>query len=214
MNKEEVIAQLKTNKLVAIIRGASPDDVLKIGNALYEGGVKCLEVTLNSPNALVAIESIAKKMEGRLLVGAGTVLTAIEAQAAIRPGARFIISPVLSPEVIEATKQAGAVSIPGAYTPTEIFNAYTSGGDIIKVFPGSAGPGFIKEILAPLPHIPLMPTGGISIDNIKEFKNSGAVAFGIGKSLVDTKQKISDQYLQDIVSNAQKFVQAVAPGDK
>lgn len=214
MNKEEVIAQLKTNKLVAIIRGASPDDVLKIGNALYEGGVKCLEVTLNSPNALVAIESIAKKMEGRLLVGAGTVLTAIEAQAAIRAGARFIISPVLSPEVIEATKQAGAVSIPGAYTPTEIFNAYTSGGDIIKVFPGSAGPGFIKEILAPLPHIPLMPTGGISIDNIKEFKNSGAVAFGIGKSLVDTKQKISDQYLQDIVSNAQKFVQAVAPGDK
>lgn len=210
MNKDEIITQLRANKLVAIIRGAQPGDVLEIGKALYEGGVKCLEITLNSPNALFAIESIAKKMEGRLIIGAGTVLTAAEAHAAVRAGARFIISPVFSTEVIEATRQAGAVSIPGAYTPTEIFNAYASGGDIIKVFPGSAGPGFIKEVLAPLPHIPMMPTGGISLDNIDTFKKAGAVAFGIGKSLVDTSQKINGNSLQQIVSNAQKFVQAVA----
>ena len=209
MNKDETLSQIRANKLVAIIRGASPEDVLEIGNALYEGGIKCLEITLNSPNALYAIESIAKKMEGRLLVGAGTVLTAVEAHAAVRAGAKFIISPILSTEVIEATKQAGAVSIPGAYTPTEIFNAFISGGDIIKVFPGSAGPGFIKEVLAPLPHIPLMPTGGISIDNIATFKKAGAVAFGIGKSLVDTSQKINDKYLREIVANAQKFIQAI-----
>ncbi len=208
MNRDKTLSQIRASKIVAIIRGAQPEDVLEIGNALYEGGVTCLEVTLNSPNALYAIESIAKKMEGRLLVGAGTVLTAVEAHAAIRAGAKFIISPILSNEVIEATKQAGAVSIPGAYTPTEIFNAFTSGGDIIKVFPGSAGPGFIKEVLAPLPHIPLMPTGGISIDNIDTFKKAGAVAFGIGKSLVDTSQKINDKYLQAIMSNAQKFIQA------
>lgn len=209
MNKDAVLSQIRSGKIVAIIRGALPEDVVKIANALYEGGVKCLEVTLNSPNALYAIESIAKKMEGRLLVGAGTVLTAVEAHAAISAGAKFIISPILSAEVIEATRQGGAVSIPGAYTPTEIFNAFTSGGDIIKVFPGSAGPGFIKEVLAPLPHIPLMPTGGISIDNIDTFKKAGAVAFGIGKSLVDTSQKVNDKYLQGIVSNAKRFIQAL-----
>jgi len=202
------LQQILTYKIVAIIRGADPGAVLEIAKALYEGGVRCLEITLNSANALQVIENVAQQMEGRIAVGAGTVLSAAEAGDAIAAGAKFIISPVMNIDIIRKTKELGAVSIPGAFTPTEIFNAYTGGADIIKVFPGTSGPGFIKEVLAPLPHIPLMPTGGISLQNIHEFKKAGAVAFGIGKSLVDTKQNVNDSYLQEIIINAQKFMQA------
>ena len=204
-----VLSQILTSKIVAIIRGAAPQNVAAIAEALYEGGVQCLEITLNSPNALQVIENIAIKMEGRILVGAGTVLNVTEAANAIAAGAKFIISPITNIETIKKTKQLGAVSIPGAFTPTEIFTAYSGGGDIIKVFPGSSGPGFIKEVLAPLPHIPLMPTGGINLGNIHEFKNAGAVAFGVGKSLVNTNQKITDAYLDEITKNAQRFIQAI-----
>jgi len=204
-----VLSQILAFKIIAIIRGANPEVVEDIAEALYQGGVRCLEITLNSSNALQVIENIAVKMDGRVIVGAGTVLNASEATNAITAGAKFIISPITDIKTIHATKQVGVVSLPGAFTPTEIFNAYSFGGDIIKVFPGTSGPGFIKEILAPLPHIPLMPTGGINLQNINEFKKAGAVAFGIGKSLVDTTQKVSEIYLQAITENAQKFIQAV-----
>ena len=204
-----VLAQILAHKIIAIIRGAPPENVAEIAEALQQGGVQCIEITLNSPNALQVIENIATKMEGRILVGAGTVLNATQAANAIAAGAKFIISPITDIETIHKTKELGAVSIPGAFTPTEIFTAYSGGGDIIKVFPGSSGPGFIKEVLAPLPHIPLMPTGGINLGNIHEFKNAGAVAFGVGKSLVDTNQKITDAYLDEIIKNAQRFIQAI-----
>lgn len=204
-----VLSQILAFKIIAIIRGANPEVVEDIAEALYQGGVRCLEITLNSSNALQVIENIAVKMDGRVIVGAGTVLNASEATNAITAGAKFIISPITDIKTIHATKQLGVVSIPGAFTPTEIFNAHSFGGDIIKVFPGTSGPGFIREILAPLPHIPLMPTGGINLQNINEFKKAGAVAFGIGKSLVDTTQKVSEKYLRAITENAQKFIQAV-----
>ena len=204
-----VLAQILAHKIIAIIRGAPPENVAEIAEALQQGGVQCIEITLNSPNALQVIENIATKMEGRILVGAGTVLNATQAASAIAAGAKFIISPITDIETIHKTKELGAVSIPGAFTPTEIFTAYSGGGDIIKVFPGSSGPGFIKEVLAPLPHIPLMPTGGINLQNIHEFKNAGAVAFGVGKSLVDTNQKVTDAYLDEIIKNAQRFIQAI-----
>ena len=203
-----ILAQILSHKIVAIIRGAEPADVEAIANALYEGGVKCLEVTLNSPNALQVIENISNRMEGRILVGAGTVLDAASASDAIAAGAKFIVSPITDIETIQKTKELGAISIPGAFTPTEIFKAYSAGGDIIKVFPGTSGPGFIKEILAPMPFIPLMPTGGINLDNLHEFKKAGAVAFGIGKALVDTQQKINEEALQKIVTNAKAFLLA------
>jgi len=208
------LQHLLRNKIVAIIRGAVPGDVLQIAMALHEGGVRCLEVTLNSENALQVIENIAHHMQGKLEVGAGTVLTGAEAADAVAAGAKFIISPIMNTDVIRKTKELGAVSIPGAFTPTEIFNAYNTGADIIKVFPGTSGAGFIKEVLAPLPHIPLMPTGGISLQNIHEFKNAGAVAFGIGKSLVNTSQKLTDSYLLEIKTNAGLFMQAVTDNIK
>ena len=148
------VSEILMHKIVAIIRGAEPGIVPEIAEALHRGGVRCLEITLNSADALKVIESVSKKMGDRILVGAGTVLNANEASDAIAAGAKFIISPVMSIDTIRKTKDLGAVSIPGAFTPTEIFNAYSAGADIIKVFPGVSGPGFIKEVLAPLPFIP------------------------------------------------------------
>ena len=204
------LSQILRNRIVAIIRGAEPDDVLKIAGSLCEGGVQCVEITLNSAHALRVIESLATRMEGRITVGAGTVLNAAAARDAVSAGAKFIISPMLDIDTIHKTKDLGAVSIPGAYTPTEIFTAFSNGADLIKVFPSSAGPAFIKEVLGPFPYIPLMPTGGINLTNIRDFKKSGAVAFGIGKSLVDTRQKITDESLQQITANAKKFIEAIA----
>jgi 2-dehydro-3-deoxyphosphogluconate aldolase/(4S)-4-hydroxy-2-oxoglutarate aldolase len=144
-----------------------------------------------------------------MLIGAGTVLNATMANEAIDAGACFIISPIVDEETIKATKKRGAVSIPGAYTPTEIYKAFSMGGEIIKVFPASSSVNYIKEVRAPLPQIPLMPTGGITMHNIQEFKKAGAVAFGIGGSLVDAKQIITEEYLQKITGTAKQFIQLV-----
>ncbi len=198
------------HKIVAIIRGAKPDDVLLIASALSEGGVKHLEVTLNSPDALTAISKIASKLNEVVTVGAGTVLDATMAKEAIDAGAKFIISPSLDIETIQATKQAGAVSIPGAFSATEIFTAYKHGADIIKVFPASVGPGYIKDLRGPFPQIPLMPTGGVNLSNIREFQKAGAVAFGVGSALVNTSLSISDAYLSDLIEKAKKYVEAVS----
>ena len=204
------LSTILSNKIIAIIRGADPAEVLKIAEALCEGGVRCLEITLNSTDALQLIESLATKMDGSITVGAGTVLNAKAVHDAVSAGAKFIISPMLDVEVVHKTKDLGAVSIPGAYTPTEIFSAFSNGGDLIKVFPSTGGPSFIREVLAPFPYIPLMPTGGINLTNIGDFKNAGAVAFGMGKSLVDTRQKATPEYLRQITANAKKFIAAIS----
>ena len=204
-----VLSGILRNKIVAIIRGAGPADVLKIADALLQGGVIILEITLNSPGALKVIEELNKKIGDRMLIGAGTVLSADAAKTSIEAGAKFIISPNVNIEVIEITKRNEAVSIPGAYTPTEIVHAYANGGDIIKVFPASNAE-YIKALRGPLSHIPLMPTGGINLKNVVEFQRAGAVALGIGTALVDTKHEITGEYLKLITDNARKFVQAVS----
>jgi 2-dehydro-3-deoxyphosphogluconate aldolase/(4S)-4-hydroxy-2-oxoglutarate aldolase len=196
------------NKIVAIIRGADPADVLRIAEALQLGGVNIVEVTLNSPNALEVIKELNGKMSN-LLVGAGTVLSAADAKASVEAGAKFIISPNINIDTITTTKKFGIVSIPGAYTATEVVNAFAHGGDIIKIFPATNAE-YIKVLRGPLSYIPMMPTGGITSENISEFKRVGAVAFGIGTSLVDVKHKITDEYLNRVTENAHKFVQAIS----
>lgn len=203
------LSQILECKIVAIIRGANPKDVLKIANALREGGVKALEITMNSLNALSVIEELVSKTGDNLIVGAGTVLDAQTARSAISAGAKFIISPTLDIKTIRTARRYGAVSIPGAYTPTEVLKAYSYGGDIIKVFPASNA-GYIKDIRGPLPQIPLMPTGGVNLENIEAFHKAGAVAFGIASALVDTKQEITDDYLQKLTEKAKLFVQAIS----
>jgi 2-dehydro-3-deoxyphosphogluconate aldolase/(4S)-4-hydroxy-2-oxoglutarate aldolase len=195
-------------KIVAIIRGINAADVLSIAEALYEGGVRTLEVTLNSPNALQAIEEVAGTMNGKVLVGAGTVLDSDSARSAISAGARFVISPIVDQKTIQVTRELGAVSIPGAFTPTEIVQAVSGGGEIIKVFPASS-PDYIKNLKGPLPQIPMMPTGGVTLENIAAFYRAGGVAFGIGSSLVDAKIEITEQHLQELRSKAKNFVSAL-----
>ena len=205
------LAHILEHKLVAIVRGADPKSLLHIAQALHAGGVRTMEVTLNSPGALASIEEISRAMAGQLLVGAGTVLDPETARAALLAGARFIISPTLNKKTIRLTKRYGAVSIPGAYTATEILKAYEYGGDIIKVFPASAGgPGYFKDIAGPLPFIPLMPTGGVSLENIQDFKEAGAKAFGLGSALVNTKEAVTPQYLAQLTARARAFVAGAA----
>ena len=203
------LRQILENKIVAIVRGVRPDAVPDIAAALHAGGIRLLEITLNSPDALAVIRNLSVRMDDRLLVGAGTVLDAAEAQAAIDAGARFIISPALDIPTIQVTRQLQAVSIPGAFTATEILTAYRNGADIIKVFPASAGAGYFRDLRGPLPHIPLMPTGGVSLENISDFHKAGAVAFGIGSALVDGKQPVTDEYLRQLTETAVKFSSAI-----
>jgi 2-dehydro-3-deoxyphosphogluconate aldolase/(4S)-4-hydroxy-2-oxoglutarate aldolase len=204
-----VLNDILKHKIVAILRGANPADVLKISEALYAGGVRILEITMNSAEPLQVIEQLADKLGNKMVIGAGTVIDVTMAKDAISAGAKFILSPVVDIDVIKFAKNQGVVVIPGAYTPTEILNAFKNGGDIIKVFP-AVSPGYLKDIAGPLPQIPLLPTGGINLENIKKYQQAGAVGFGIGTSLVNLKKEITDQYLSEITIAAGKLVREIA----
>lgn len=203
------MSSILDNKIIAIIRGANSKDVLNMAKALHEGGVNMLEITMNSPNALSAIEEITVELGDRVVVGAGTVLDSETARAAILAGAKFILSPTVDIETIKMAKRYGALSIPGAFTPTEILSAYENGGDIIKVFPATLGPSFIKDIRGPLPQIPLLPTGGIDLNNIREFMKAGAIGCCIGSALVNTQLEITDEYFAQLTEKARQFASAV-----
>jgi 2-dehydro-3-deoxyphosphogluconate aldolase/(4S)-4-hydroxy-2-oxoglutarate aldolase len=202
------LSQILEHKIVAILRGMPPKDILNIANALYNGGVRILEVTLNSQDALPVIEQLSDAFKNRMLIGAGTVLNTTDAVNAISAGAAFLISPSLDIAVIKTTKDAGRVSIPGAFTPTEILTAYNNGADIVKVFP-APNAAYIKNILAPLNHIRVMPTGGIDASNIKSFAATGAVAFGISSALVDSKATVTESYLAELTDKANKLIAAL-----
>jgi 2-dehydro-3-deoxyphosphogluconate aldolase / (4S)-4-hydroxy-2-oxoglutarate aldolase len=202
-------ARIVENKIVAIIRGAHPSDVIQIIHALRDGGIHVVEITMNSPKVLSVLEAATDTFGDQVVIGAGTVLDAETARAAILAGAKFILSPTTDEETIKMTKRYGIISIPGALTPTEILRAYEYGGDIIKVFPATLGPRFIKDLRGPLPQIPLLPTGGIDLDNIAQFIEAGAVGCGIGSSLVNPRQEINEESLKAITSKAKQFVSAV-----
>jgi Entner-Doudoroff aldolase len=204
-----ILAQILKYKIVAIIRGLPPEHVLDVARALHTGGIRILEITMNSKEPLNAIRDVADAMGDQMVIGAGTVLDGQMADDAVSAGARFILSPVLAQEVIQAAKERGVVAIPGAYTPTEIYAAYRSGADIVKVFPATS-PAYIRDIAGPLPQVPLLPTGGINPQNIREFLQAGAVGFGIGSALVDTKQPVTSRYLEQITDKARQFVAAIA----
>lgn len=204
----EIVSEILEHKIVAILRGMPPGQIIPVANALYDGGIRILEITLNSPAALPLIEELSNVFKHRMVIGAGTVLSVKDATDAIAAGAAFLISPGLDAAVIRTTRAAGCVSIPGAYTPTEILMAYNSGADIVKIFPVPDAV-YIKNILAPLNHIRLMPTGGIDAGNIKSFAAAGAVAFGIGSALVNSKATIDVDYLASLTIKARQLVTAL-----
>jgi 2-dehydro-3-deoxyphosphogluconate aldolase / (4S)-4-hydroxy-2-oxoglutarate aldolase len=206
----DTLTKIFGHKIIVIIRGIDPADFLNLAGALLEGGLTVMEITLNSRDALSVIKKASVQMGERLLIGAGTVLDAVSAEEAISAGARFIVSPSLNTETIKATKQKGAVSIPGAFSATEILSAYNGGGDIIKVFPASVGANYFRDLRGPFPQIPLMPTGGVNLTNIREYQKAGAVAYGIGSALVDGSQKMTKEYLKRVAEKAKQFAEAVA----
>jgi 2-dehydro-3-deoxyphosphogluconate aldolase/(4S)-4-hydroxy-2-oxoglutarate aldolase len=203
------LEQILRHKIVAILRGCAPERVMDIVGALTEGGIRLLEITLNSPGALDLIRRIAGTMGDRLLVGAGTVLTAAEAELAIDAGAKFILSPSLDVDTIQVTKELGAVSVPGAFTATEILMAWRNGADIVKVFPASVGASYLRDLRGPLPQIRLMPTGGVNLNNIREFRAAGAVAYGIGSALVPAGQETTTEALDALKQRAADYIKAL-----
>jgi 2-dehydro-3-deoxyphosphogluconate aldolase/(4S)-4-hydroxy-2-oxoglutarate aldolase len=206
---EQTLELIYEHRIVAILRGCDPLHVLPIAEALYAGGIRLLEITLNSPGAFEAIEAAVVSLGDRMVIGAGTVLEAAEATSAIAAGAKFILSPSLDAAVIRRTIDLGAVSIPGAFTPTEILEAWRKGAHIVKVFPASIGPAWFRDIRGPLPQIPLMATGGVSVSNIRDFDKAGAVAFGIGSSLVSPVASLTEADLHGLRVKAKAFVDAL-----
>jgi 2-dehydro-3-deoxyphosphogluconate aldolase/(4S)-4-hydroxy-2-oxoglutarate aldolase len=204
------LEQIKTHRVVAILRGCDPAHTLPIVEALYAGGIRLLEITLNSRDALNSIKETSKEWGDKLLVGAGTVLTPDEAQLAVAAGAKFILSPSLDLPTIQKTKELGALSIPGAFTATEIVTAWRNGAGMVKVFPASVGPAYFRDLRGPLPHIPLMPTGGVNLENIRQFQKAGAAAFGIGSALVTLTDQLTPNYLQQLTTTAAAYMASIS----
>jgi 2-dehydro-3-deoxyphosphogluconate aldolase/(4S)-4-hydroxy-2-oxoglutarate aldolase len=187
MEKREVLDWIKRTKVVPVVRAKSAEAAIRVVNALVEGGIDVLEITMTVPGAVNTIHELAKR-EG-ILVGAGTVLDPKTAQECIDAGAKFIVSPALNVETVALCNRLGVAIAPGALTPGEVIAAYEAGGDVIKVFPCDAlgGATYLRSLQAPLPHIPLMPTGGVNLETIAAFFAAGAVAVGVGSALVDPK---------------------------
>jgi 2-dehydro-3-deoxyphosphogluconate aldolase/(4S)-4-hydroxy-2-oxoglutarate aldolase len=204
--REEIVTEIENCGVVAIIRVQDPAAVRGVVDALAEGGLRALEVTMTVPRAIELIGEIAPTLPDDFLLGAGTVLDADTVPRAARAGAQFIVSPVFRPEVIAAAHDEGIPAMPGCFTPTEILAAWDLGADVVKVFPAtSVGPSYFKDLRGPLPYVKLMPTGGVSIDNVGEWLRAGAVAVGIGSALVDAKA-ISAKQFNVIADNARRLV--------
>jgi 2-dehydro-3-deoxyphosphogluconate aldolase / (4S)-4-hydroxy-2-oxoglutarate aldolase len=186
-SREALTAAIERAGVVAVIRMNDPKKVQAVVDAIAEGGVQAIEVTMTVPGAIDLIAALAPRMPAGFLFGAGTVLDAATAARVIDVGAQFIVSPVFRTSLITACHERGVPVTPGCFTPTEILDAWDAGADIVKVFPATAlGPGYIKDVRAPLPHVKLMPTGGVTVDNAGEWIKAGAVAVGVGSALLDT----------------------------
>ncbi|WP_373893808.1 bifunctional 4-hydroxy-2-oxoglutarate aldolase/2-dehydro-3-deoxy-phosphogluconate aldolase [Virgibacillus sp. CBA3643] len=180
-----LLDKLVSSGVVAVIRRVDPGKVNYLANSLVKGGVSGLEITLDSKESIRKISELKDLYGERVIIGAGTVLNKHQAKESINAGADFIFAPTLDRSTIEYTKEKGKIMIPGVFTPTEMYEGYIWGADIVKVFPASVlGPQFIKDVKGPLNDIPVMPTGGINLDNIKDFLKAGAIAAGVGGSLV------------------------------
>lgn len=172
--------------IVAVVRLDSADRLVDLARALVRGGVAAVEITLTVPGALEAIAAASTELGDDALIGAGTALHPEDARRSLEAGARFVVSPTVNPEVVRTTRDAGAVAVPGALTPTEIDLAMRSGADLVKLFPGRvATPGYFRDVLGPFPTARLLPTGNVDLTTAPEYFRAGAVAVGVGKALVD-----------------------------
>jgi 2-dehydro-3-deoxyphosphogluconate aldolase/(4S)-4-hydroxy-2-oxoglutarate aldolase len=209
MKKEMALQRLSDCGIVAVIRAQSADQLQHIAGALLEEGVIGIEVTMSTPKAIRGIEKLVDTFGEKIVAGVGTVLDAATAADAIHAGAEFVFSPVTDMRVIEAAKRLGKAVMPGAYTPTEILNAWAAGADVVKVFPATTlGPGYFKDLLAPMPFLKLAPTGGVDLKTAGDWIKAGAVAIGAGSSLVP-KDAMAKGDWGAITGLARQFVEIV-----
>ena len=218
MARGDVTARIEHDGIVAVVRLDDATAMPALVEALAAGGVRAIEITMTVPGAIESIRRLASSVAGDAVIGAGTVLDHDTAARAIDAGARFVVSPVYRPALIEACHQRDVPAFPGCYTPTEILNAWEAGADIVKVFPANGlGPSFLKDVRAPLPQLKLMPTGGVSIDNAGDWLRAGAVAVGIGSALVDARLVAAGDFAAitqraaRIVANIQAAQRGVRP---
>ena len=207
--KAQLLETIASTGVIAVIRAPSADILLPIAEALLAGGVSAIEITMSTPDAIRGIERLAHQLGDRAIVGVGTVLDASTCNDAIAAGAQFVLSPGFDEQVVAATLRLGKISVPGAFTPTEILRAWNAGADLVKVFPSTAlGPGYFRDLLSPLPHLKLTPTGGVDANNAGDWIKAGAVCVGAGSSLVSKAAMLNHDWAA-ITANALAFINAI-----
>ncbi|MBR2661485.1 MAG: bifunctional 4-hydroxy-2-oxoglutarate aldolase/2-dehydro-3-deoxy-phosphogluconate aldolase [Clostridia bacterium] len=207
---------VQQRKIVAIVRGLKPEYIVRLGHAFEEGGIGLMEVTYDQKapetwkNTAAAIEAIEKEFGDRVLVGAGTVITPEQVSMTYNAGGHYLVTPTTQPEIIRMGKALGMGLYPGAFSPSEILEAWNAGADAVKVFPaGSLGPGYIKAVRAPLGHIPLMAVGGVNEKNAAEYMKAGCVGIGAGGNLVN-REWIENGEWDKVTALAREFMKAVS----
>jgi len=206
VSRAEVIKQIKDTGVIPVVRASSADEAMRAIDAIREGGISILEITMTVPGAVALIEQVSKLYGDVATVGAGTVLDPETASACISAGAKFVVSPALNADTIACCQRHDVAVMPGALTPTEVIQAWNAGADFVKVFPAGAvgGPSYLKALKAPLPQIELVPTGGVSLKTAADFIKAGAAALGVGADLVDVKAPAAT-----ITERAKQFLEIV-----
>jgi 2-dehydro-3-deoxyphosphogluconate aldolase/(4S)-4-hydroxy-2-oxoglutarate aldolase len=209
MSREAAISRMLDCGIVAVVRAPDPAGLVDVVEALADGGVTTAEVTFTVPGAADVIREATKKLGGRVLLGAGTILDPETARVALLAGAQFVVSPNVNLDVIKLCRRYDRPVLPGAFTPTEILAAWEAGADIVKVFPAEVlGPAFFKAMRGPLPQVRLMPTGGVDLTTAADFLKAGACCLGVGGQLVDAAAIKARDYAK-ITGLAKQFVQVV-----
>ena len=210
MEKREVFNRMMSEGLVPVIRVSSAQEAIDVADAIKEGGVTLIEITMSVPGAIDVIKELAQKYRDEIIMGAGTILDPETGRAALLAGAQFIVTPTLNLDVIQLAHRYSAVVVPGAMTPTEILTAWNAGADMVKVFPAAqlGGPEYLKAIRGPLPQVLLVPTGGVNLQNAGAFIKAGAAALGVGGELVD-KKAVKEKKFHIITENTRAFIKAI-----
>ncbi len=210
MEKREILNQMISEGLIPVVRVTDAKEAMEVADALKEGGVHFIEITMSVQGAIEVIKELTQKYKDEIVLGAGTVLDAETGRAALLAGAQFLVSPTLNLDLIQLGHRYSAVVIPGTMTPTEILTAWNAGADMVKVFPAAqlGGPEYLKAIRGPLPQILLIPTGGVNLQNAGAFIKAGATALGVGGELVD-KKAIQEKKFHIITENTRAFLKAI-----
>jgi 2-dehydro-3-deoxyphosphogluconate aldolase/(4S)-4-hydroxy-2-oxoglutarate aldolase len=217
MSHCDVLQQILDCGIVAVVRSPHAKQLVPVARALAEGGVRAIEITMTVPHAIDVIRQVAAELDGDIVLGAGTVLDAETARAALLAGAEYIVAPTLSLDVIRLCRRYDKVVMPGALTPTEILTAWEAGCDVVKVFPADVGgPNYLKSILAPLPQVRLMPTGGVDLTTAGAFLRAGACCLGVGSALVDKDAVRNGEFdrIRDLAEHFMSIVRETRSGRK